>query len=123
MKNSASIFNSEELINAITSFLISSPIFLGIIICSYISGYAWCFLIVTYIKAKNKGNMFIRKMSGNIVLGFLWFTLIHVPIHWILVGSQMNISNILDHCAYDILYVFFIQTIILISVLMFKKEK
>lgn len=123
IKSSTEILGSEKIINAIISFLISSPLFIYLLFFSFISGYAWCFLITTYLKEKNKGNSFIKSISGNIVFGFLWFMLIHVPIYWIRFGLSMNIESILDNCAYDIIYGLFLQAIILISFLMFKKEK
>ena len=113
----------DKICDAIISIIISSPTLLGIVAFSYISGYAWSFLIVTYLKAKNKGNLFVTKTIGNIVFGFLWFSIIHLPIHWILVGWKMDINKVFDNCVYDLIYGLFIQAIILALFLTCKKEK
>ena len=117
------MIESEELQEKIISWLIATPKALGLLICSFLSGQLWFFIIITYLKENKKGNKYLKKFWAKLVLGVIWFAIIDLPIHFIRQGIEITESNIFANVFYTILYGFVIQGIISILIISLKTEK
>lgn len=81
----------------IISWLLITPKALAILVCSLFSGQLWFFVIVTYFKARNKGNTYINNILAKTVIGVLWFSLINLPIHLIRNGISVTYENVFSN--------------------------
>lgn len=114
---------TTEIQEKIISWLLATPKALAILAVSLISGQLWFFVIVTYCKTKSKGNIYLNNIYSKTAMGFLWFSLINLPIHLIRNGIYVTEENILSNYLYTILYGVVIQAMILIYIVSFKREK
>lgn len=112
----------DELIDAIVSFLVSSPKALATIIFSWVSGHTWSYIIFTYFRNKEKSTDFFDGWIGKVSLGLLWFALVLLPINAIVNKSmQVDYESILNVAYTTILYAFVLQAVIFILITVFKR--
>ena len=115
--------DNKEIGKKVLEWLLATPKALAILICSFLSGQMWFFIIVTYLKTTNKGNTYINNKVAKTVMGLLWFSMINLPIHLLRHGAEISYDNIFSSYLYTLLYGFVLQAIIVILVVSFKKEK
>jgi len=117
------MFENKELQEKVISWLIATPKALGLLVCSFLSGQLWFFIITTYLKENKKGNKYLKKFWAKLVLGVIWFAIINLPIHLIRQGIEITETNIFANILYTILYGFVIQGVISILIISLKTEK
>lgn len=113
----------KEIDKKIIAYFLKTPKALVFIIFSFLSGQIWVFILITYFKAKTKGNNILTTRISKTVIGLFWFVLVDYPIHLIRNGLIIDSENVFSNYVYAILYGLAIQAIIFIIIVSKKKEK
>jgi hypothetical protein len=112
----------DELIDAVVSFLVKSPVALPTIILAWVSGHTWSYVVFTYFRNKDKSTGFFDGWIGKVALGLLWFALVLIPINIIVNGSmQVDYESILKIVYTTIFYAMALQAVIFILITVFKR--
>ncbi|MUJ26323.1 hypothetical protein GNP82_18500 [Aliivibrio fischeri] len=112
----------DEIIQTIVDFLVGSPKVLAALILSWVSGHTWSYIVFTYFREKNKSVGFFDSWMGKTALGLLWFSLIMLPIYFLVHDSYtIEYDKVLEILFSTILYSYVVQAIIFIAITIFKR--
>ncbi|OEE34435.1 hypothetical protein A1QO_07915 [Vibrio genomosp. F10 str. ZF-129] len=112
----------DEIIQTVITFLVGSPKVLATLVLSWISGHMWSYIVFTYFREKNKSEGFFDGWLGKTALGLFWFSLIMLPIYYLVHASfTIEYENILSVLITTILYSYVVQAIIFIAITLFKR--
>ncbi|MCK8095522.1 hypothetical protein [Pseudoalteromonas sp. 1CM17D] len=112
----------DKIIDTVVDFFVSSPKVLATIVLSWVSGHTWSYIVFTYFRDKKNSIGFFDSWIGKAALGLLWFSIILAPVYYLTHGSLLiEYEKILDVIFSTILYSYFLQAIIFITITIFKR--
>lgn len=112
----------DKIIDTIVDFVVGSPKVLATIVLSWVSGHTWSYIVFTYFRDKENSKDFFDGWLGKAALGLLWFSIILAPVYYLTHGSlQIEYEKILDVVFSTILYSYFFQALIFMTITVFKR--
>ncbi|MDQ8005272.1 MAG: hypothetical protein REI64_10765 [Pedobacter sp.] len=110
--------------NEIVKYIIKTPIALAVIFFSFISGYVWLYIILSWLKG-NTNNKAVKHLNSSIsktALGIMWFAVIMYPCYLLKFGiSSVELPKVFEIVWQTILIGLFVQGIITFIIIRFVK--
>lgn len=112
----------DEIVQTVITFILGSPKVLATLVLSWVSGHTWSYIVFTYFRDKAKSEGFFDGWMGKTALGLLWFSLIMLPIYYLVHDSlTIKYDNVLSVIFSTILYSYVVQAIVFIAITLFKR--
>lgn len=113
----------EDISSEAITWILATPKALAFLICSYLSGQLWVFIIYGYLRSSRKGHKDIDNWRAKTALGALWFVPFLITVYLYKFGIQpLNEVRILASVLETILIGAFAQLIVIIIIIATEKK-